>query len=1151
MKLTSFLLLSFVISVSASVGYSQSTKLNFHVENVSFKDVLIQIENQSEFYFYYNNDDISKLKDVSIEVNGMKIEDVLNRLLTGTNLEYQIIDRYIALKTKGESSSVPNENNQQKIVSGKVTDQSGSGLPGVSVVVKGSTTGTLSDNNGNYSLSNVPENAVLQFSFVGMKPQEVAVGAKSVIDVILSEETVGIEEVVAIGYGTAKKRDIIGSIATVNSEDLQNKSTVNFESAIQGIAAGVSVQSQSGVPGSPTSIKIRGMNSINSSTDPLWIVDGMPIISYSISQNNGTTDQSPMSMINSADIESIQILKDAAATAIYGSRASNGVIIVTTKSGKKGKGDLNVDFSTGVSDLSKKPSDIGFVNTRQWFQVLDEMYKNSGKTFEMNEYYRVSPFAFNRLTRQQAEAINTNWYDELFQKGSFTDVNISSSKRAEKSNYFISANYRKDEGVQKFNTLERFSTRANLEFNPLEALKVGTRLNFAYTQNNRMPNTGYRGGGGGLNVLTTSSLPWLPIYDPNNPKKYFNPYTGANPVAYSDPKNLVDELNQYRALGGIYADYQLPFLKELSIRTEASFDFLQSNNIYWKSREINLDGTNTPNSFASDQAVTYQSINYNLYGTYSKSFGNHNITAVGGTEAQRIKQYNRQMTGQNLIGTYQELGNPAKMLSMYAGMNGERYLLAYFGRLNYKYNERYMLGFSVRRDGTSAFTEDYRWGTFLALSGGWIISEENFMAGIGKRTFLKLRGSYGETGNQNVKGGLDKVNYDGSYMMYGGQSILGVNGTLPVNVAVGTLTWETTKSTDFGIDFGFFDNKINGSVAWYNKYVSGMLLEGPVPFSAGIGGHPYNETTNNIWGNIGDMTNSGIEIDIHSVNLVKNDFKWSTSFNIAFNKNEIKKLTPEADQSGKGLITEMTVSRKGHRRNEWYFARYAGVDSQTGIPMIEKLDEEHYIKTGETRPQKDTSGKAVLTYATKSNIRANRFYHEGQSADPTFYGGLTNTLEYSGFDLSFLLSFSGGNYIYDYDEQMATIPGQSKNFRSDIVDNSWRKPGDIAKYPQLRYGNTYIINGTEVADFGDEWVYYDRTLYKGDYIKLKNIQLGYNLPARIANSLHLNSVRIYGTATNLWTNTKYPGFDPEGAGHVYTATIPQLKSFIFGLNVKF
>ena len=1148
MRLTLFFCLLAVFGVQAN-SYSQNTRFNLKYNNTPIKQILEDIKSQSEFQFFYSNDDFDTSEKVDLKVTNATVEEVLKKIVDPKSLNYSVVDKTIVISNVKSKELI--ENQQGKGVRGLVTDSEGTPLPGVSVIIKGTSTGTITEANGTYSLSNVPENGTLQFSFMGMKAEEIAVSGQAIINMTLTEEAIGIEEVVAIGYGTAKKRDIIGSIVTVNSDDLQNKSTSNFESSIQGIAAGVSVQSQSGVPGSPTSIKIRGMNSINSGTDPLWIIDGMPIISYSVAQNNGTTDQSPMSMINSADIESIQILKDAAATAIYGSRASNGVIIVTTKSGSKGNGDLSVDVSTGVSDLSKKPSDIGFVNTQQWFQVVDEMYKNSGKTFDMNEYYRVSPTAFNRITREQAQANDVDWYDQLFQKGSFTDVNISSAKRVEKSNYFVSANYRKDEGVQKYNSLERFSTRANLEFNPLKTLKVGSRLNFSFTKNNRMPNAGYRGGGGGVNVLTTSALPWNPIYDPINPKKYFNPYSSSNPVAYADPKNLTDDLDQYRALGGIYADYQVPFLKGLSVRTEASVDFLQSNNTYWKSREINLDGTTTPNSYASDQSVTYQSINYNLYGTYLKSFGKHNFNVVGGTEAQRINQYNRQMSGQNLVGAYQELGTPGKMLTMYAGMNGERYLLAYFGRFNYKFNDRYMLGFSVRQDGTSAFTEDYRWGTFLAYSAGWVISEENFMSGIGKGTFLKIRGSYGETGNQNVRGGLDKTNYDGTYMMYGGQTIMGVNGTLPINVPVGNLTWETTNSTDVGIDFGFFNNKINGSVAWYEKFVSGMLLEGPVPYSAGIGGSPYNESTNSIWGNIGDMTNSGLEFDIHSVNITRNSFKWSTSFNISFNENEIKKLTPEADQTGKGLITEMTVSRKGYRRNEWYMAKYAGVDSQTGIPMIQVVDQDHYVKTGETLAKKDDSGADLLTYATKSNIRANRFYHEGQSADPTYYGGLSNTFELAGFDFSFLFSFSGGNYIYDYDEQMATIPGQYKNFRSDIVDNSWRKPGDIAKYPQLRYGNTYIIDGKENADFGDEWVYYDRTLYKGDYIKLKNVQLGYNFPKRILEGLHLSSLRLYGSATNLWTKTDYPGFDPEGAGHVYTATIPQLKSIVFGLNVKF
>jgi len=1151
MKITIFIIAFAAMQTFALDNYAQTKRMDVKIEQSTIVSALERIEAQSDFFFFYNNKVIKLDKKVSVDLKNKSINEILDVLFKDTDIEYTINIRQIILSGK-ETGSLLSQ--QSKKITGKVTDLTGSSLPGVSVVVKGTTTGVITDINGIYTLANIPENATLQFSFVGMKSQEVAIAGKTSFNITLEDETVGIEEVVAIGYGTAKKRDIIGSITTVKSKDIQNKSNANFESSIQGLAAGVSVQSGSGVPGAPTSIKIRGMNSINSGTDPLWIVDGMPIIANSIAQNNGTTDQSPMSMINSADIESIQILKDAAATAIYGSRAANGVIIVTTKTGSLGKGDLNVDFSTGVSDLSKKPSDIGFVNTKEWFQVMDEMYSNSGKTFDMNEYYRSNPYAFNKITRAQAEATDVNWYDQLFQKGSFTDINISSSKRVEKSSYFVSANYRKDEGVQKFNSLERFSTRANLEISPIDYLKIGTRLNFAYTKNNRMQNSSYRGGttaNGGLNALTTSALPWAPIYDPNNPKNYFNTYAGSNPLAYSDPKNLIDDLNQYRVLGGIYAEYQLPFLKELSIRSEASFDFLQSNNVFWKSKEITLDATNTPNTYASDQAATYQSINYNLFGTYVKSFGKHNIVAVAGSESQRSKQYNRQMAGQNLNGVYQELGSPSKMLKMYAGLNGERYLQAIFGRLNYKYNERYMLGFSARRDGTSAFTKEYRWGTFLALSAGWVISDENFMSSLGKHTFLKLRGSYGETGNQNVRGGLDQLNYEGDYMAYGGQSIMGVNGTLPINVAVNNLTWETTKSTDLGIDYGFFDNKLSGSLAWYNKKVTGMLLQGPVPFSAGIGGGPYSENTNSIWGNIGDMTNSGLEIDIRSVNLAKNNFKWTTSFNIAFNRNEIKKLNQEADQSGKGLITEQTVSRKGYRRNEWYIASYAGVDTQTGIPMIKVLDQENYLNTGETITKKDATGNDLLTYATQTNIRSNRFYHTGKSADPTYYGGLTNTFEYKGFDFSFLFSFSGGNYIYDYDEQLATIPGAGKTFRKDILDNVWRKPGDIAKYPQLRFNNTYIIDGKEVSDFGDNWVYYDRTLYKGDYIKLKNIQLGYNLPKSVVSRIHLSSMRIYGTATNLWTKTKYPGFDPEGAGLVYTATIPQLKSFVLGLNIKF
>ncbi|MDJ1502506.1 TonB-dependent receptor [Xanthocytophaga agilis] len=1157
-------------------------------------DVLNDIEAKYQIDISYN---VGLLKDKMVDGkllqrSASSVEDRLRKILSPLHLTFERLEgkdfviyekidqkgaiRKITGKTALESpllvsasgntgiqiSSIQQTLQEMAIpIKGKVTSTAGEGLPGVSVTVKGSTQGTVTDAEGGFQLSVPDETAVLVFSYIGYLTQEVAVRGNSNWTIALAEDVKSLGEVVVVGYGTQKKRDVIGSIATVNGDDIKLKSTASFDSGLQGMAAGVSVQTNSGVPGSPTVIKIRGVGSINSSTDPLWIIDGMPVYSSpgGLGRSDGTTGQSPMSLINPNDIENIQILKDAAATAIYGSRASNGVIIVTTKTGKKGQGNTTFNYSTGFSTLTRTPQDIGYANTSQWFQIMDEMYKNSGKTFTMNDYYRNSPYAFTQLTREQAMAINTNWYDELFQTGRFSDYNLSSSRGFDKGSFYLSGNYREDKGVQNNNSLKRISLRTNIDFSPIDNFTIGAKLSFAYTNNNRMQNTSYRGGSspnGGLNSITTTALPWFPVRELDNPNRYFNAYSGSNPAAFADPANLKDNLEQYRALGGFFLNYQLPFIKGLSVRSEVSVDLIQSNNIFWQSRDIRLDGSQKPSSYGYEEAITYRSVNYNVYGTYDKAFGLHSLNIVAGTEAQRSSQYSRSLSGQGLIGKYQEIGSPTSMLSMWGGMNGERYLLAYFGRANYKYKDRYLVGLSARRDGTSAFTPNYRWGTFLALSAGWILSEENFMSFLGGNTFLKLRGSYGETGNQNVVGGLDVINYNSTFK-YGSNDILGVNGTMPINIPVGNLTWETTQSGDIGIDYGLLNNRINGSVAYYHRYIKGMLLPSPVPASSGVTppgsfpGNVYDESSNTVWSNIGDMLNAGWEFEVHSTNIDKGGFRWTTDFNIAFNKNTIKKLTPEADKTGKGIINGATVSRKGHKRQEWYVADYAGVDPATGVPMIYVVDKSLYESTGETKRLKNEVGQDSLTYGTKTNIANNKFYQNGKSADPTYYGGITNTFQYKGFDLSFMFSFSGGNYILDYDRQMATVPGETKTFLTDIINNSWRQPGDQAKYPQLRYGNTYIINGEAVSDFGDEWQNHNREMYKGDYIRLRNVQVGYTLPASVVKTIHMQGLRIYVSGSNLWTSTKYPGFDPEGAGYVYTATIPQLKTFILGLSARF
>ncbi len=1045
---------------------------------------------------------------------------------------------------------------QKRSITGTVTGKDGTPIPMVNVVVTGTTQGTLTDVAGKYSIEVSPGSKSLSFTYIGLEPQEIVIGALTKIDVTMSESAIDLDEVVIIGYGSQKKKDIIGSVATINNQDMQVKVSSSFETSLQGLAAGVSIQTQSGVPGAPTKILIRGTSSINSSTDPLWIVDGIPIISYDATQNMGTTSQSPMSLINQSDIESIQVLKDAAATAIYGSRASNGVILITTRSGKAGKGTTSVDYSVGISDLSRKPSDIGFANTTQWFNAVDRLYINADRTFTMEDYYAANRNAFTKVTREQVQDINTDWYGKIFRKGTFQDFNFSSSKGLDKTLYFVSVNYRKDNGVQISNSLQRFSGRANIDFHPFDLLTIGLKMNLSYTnndrqQNNGFVNTGVGGANGGLNAVTGAALPWYPVYDFDNPNQYFNPYSGANPMAYADPNNLKDNLNQYRGLGSFYADFKVPHVKGLSLRSEFSFDYLQSNSIYWTGPAITLDPVvyQKPNTYASDQAITNKTINYNAYATYDRTFGAHNILILGGAEATRSNGYYRYASGRNLIGTYQQLGSPGTIISSSAGLGGERYLGAFFGRANYKFKDRYLLGLSVRRDGTSAFAKEYRWGTFLAYSAGWILTDEPFMDFLGEETFIKIRGSYGETGNQNIPSGLNLALYSGEFV-YGGANILGVNGTLPYNVPVGDLTWETTKSTDAGIDFGFLNNRINGSIAYYNKYVQGMLLTGPVPFSAGIGGSNY------IWGNVGDMTNSGVELEVHSTNLIKGDFKWTTDFNISHNKNIIKQLTPEADQTGKGLFNDdgsghaYTVSRKGQKRMQWYLANFAGIDPANGVPMIVALDSAEYAATGNTRALKNINGTDSLILGTITNINQNKFIQEGKSADPAYYGGITNTFQYKGLEFSFLVTFSGGNYIYDYSLQNASAVGPQKQFLSDVLDNSWQRPGDIAKYPQLRIGG-YEIDGKINSDFAQYQTYYTQWLYKGDFIRLKNVRLSYSLPSSVTKKMNMQNVTFSVSGTNLWTITDYPGFDPEGAEFVRTAFIPQLKSLIFGLSVKF
>ena len=1041
-------------------------------------------------------------------------------------------------------------------------------IEGATILEKGTFNGTISDADGQFMLT-VQQGAVLQISYVGMFTEEVPVVGTDPITVVMIPTMEELDEVVVIGYGTRKRRDIIGSVASVSGEDLKALPSSSITSALQGRAAGVQVTNTSGVPGSQVNIRIRGESSLSINNAPLWIIDGMPVYSGGgLERTIGSTSQDPMSMLNLNDIESIEVLKDAAATSIYGSRGSNGVILVTTKSGRRGMGGTNVNYTSGLTTLNRAPEDIGFTNTQEWFGLVDQARANSGlpafDPFDIIKFYRDDPVAM--LSRDQAEKINTDWFDQILRTGTFHDVNVSSSRGGEMGSFFLSLNYNDTESILKENYFKRFSTRANFDFDPVDNLTVGSRLNFSFTENTRVAQQvggAIGAGGGGANAgwgnANRVSLPWFPIYNSSHPSGYWNPMSGANLVASVDPNNHHDVVEQYRGLGSIFLDYRVPFIQGLNIRSEAAIDFIQNNSVYWVTEYLRELG-----SYAADRAVTRKSFNYNVYGNYNRDFGeHHNIHATFGAEWQTISRYTRNMSGQNLSGTYRQLGNPADYLEIFAGLNEEEYLLGYIGRLDYKYMDKYYAGVSLRRDGSSKFLPERRWQIFPAYSAGWIISDENFFTA-NWVDMLKLRGSYGRTGNKDINPNLFQTNFTNLRGHRYGEPSLIPGGSRIANLGTPTLTWETTNSYDAGFDFGLYRNRVSGSIAYYLQDVDDLLLFSMLPPSSGVNG---------VWNNIGNMRNHGWEFSVYSVNIHKPEqpFRWTTDFNFSTNNNEVLSLTPMLDRDGRGVESGGAISRTGGRLWAWYMAEFAGVDPEKGVDMIYEIDYAHWQATGETVK----TGRLIP--ATQTNLSRNRVILEDKTRLPRFTGGMTNRLEYKGFDLNILITFSGGHYIYDYEEKRTTMVQYGQVLlRKDMIGNTWEKPGDIARYPMLSWdsqypwgwdinkpnpewtgdpdhplANGYWVGGPESGvtyGYNNETNSYSKYLYKGDYLRVQNIELGYRFPTTWTAKMGINGLRIYGSASNmfLWTR-EYNGWDPETGGGV----LPPLRAFNIGVSAQF
>ncbi len=1059
---------------------------------------------------------------------------------------------------------------QTRTVTGNVTQaEDGAPIPGATVTIRGTSTGTITNLEGDFTLQ-VQTGDVIEVKFVGLETRTFTVDDRTEYNIILSTANEELDEVIVIGYGTRKKRDIIGSVSSVTADELARVPSTSFTEALQGKAAGVQITTTSGVPGAQTNVLIRGNSSLNLNTSPLWIIDGMPIYSGGgLERTVGSTSQDPMSLINMNDIESIQVLKDAEATAIYGSRGSNGVIIVTTKSGKVGQSTTNINITSGIIQMGKDPEEIGFANTGEWLTLVDSARANSGLApfdpFDIIKFFRDDPLA--ELSREEAENINIDWFDEILRTGYYQDINISSSRGSEKSSHFISLNYNNTDGNPIKNYFRRFSARANLDFNPLDNLRLGTRINFSYTNNNRVQQqvggaTGNNSGGAsaGFGNANRIALPWMPIYNASHPSGYWNPMSGANLVASLDPDHHFDEVDAYRGLGNIFAEYQVPFIRGLSIRSEAGIDFIQNNSVFWVSETLREDG-----SYATDRAATRMGINYNVYANYNRQIGeNHNLTFTVGSEWFQTSQYTRNIEGQDLTGTYKELGRPETILSATSGLGGEEYMWGYIGRGQYKFMDRYLVGFSLRRDASSKFDESYRWETFPSVSAGWVVSEESFFSRLSFVNFLKIRGSFGETGNKDIASNLFQTIFTNNPDDRYGEIGLISGGTRISNLGVPTLTWETTQSFDIGVDYGFLGNRINGSLAFYRQDITDLLLRSELPPSASVSG---------IWNNIGDMRNQGWEISVNSTNIHNQNLKlkWTTRINFTLSDDEVLSLTPRYDSEGLGVSGNRTISKTGLNLWNYYIAEWAGVDPERGVDMIYEIDYAHWEETGETVK----TGRLIP--ATQTNLSRNRIILEGKTSVPKYFGGFDNIIEFMGFDLNIFFTFTGGHYIYDYEEQRTTsVQYGQVVLRDDLIGNTWVEPGDNARYPELRWDSQYDW-GWDIEKPNPEWegdpddpratgywtntaddeasgVYNNESaslskyLYKGDFIRLRTLQLGYTFPVGMIQKINLKNLRLYATVSNLWLWTaEYDGWDPESGG----GALPIPRIYSFGINVGF
>lgn len=999
---------------------------------------------------------------------------------------------------------------QAQTVSGTVSDENGP-LPGANVLVKGTSNGTQTDFDGNYELNDVPDNAILVFSFISFKTKEVAVDGQSSVDITLQPDTQALDEVVVIGYGTQRKSDLTGSVSTINSESIQEIPTTNPEQALAGKAAGVNVSSNSGRPGGNTNVRIRGNNSINANNSPLYVVDGV-------------IGAGPINYLNPNDIKSMEVLKDASATAIYGARGANGVIIVTTKRGSKTGGQVSFDSFISIGEMVRK---LDVLNSEEFLQVEMNSYNNAQKydpvgwangKYENPMNYRDNS---NLFDANGNPLYDTDWQEEATRTAITQNHNLSFTGGNEKTSYGLYLNHSDQEGVLLESYLKRYSGRLVLDGQVKDWLKVGGSFTFNHIEENRVD-----GGVGGLTALRmmVETLPIVPVKYPNGDygtnADYPNMEGGENPVNIL--LNRTNILKTQSFLGDVYANIDIT--KNLQLRSSIGANINNIQDDFYSGRELN----NLSANFQGEATIRNTRTNYwqfENYLTYDYEFNeNHRINALAGLSWQQYDYFYSYAGSRGFTDDFYQFNN------LEVGANpltpdSDTYqwtLNSFFGRINYSLMNKYLFTVTGRLDGSSKFGEENKRAFFPSAAFAWKVSEEDFLKDSETISNLKFRTSYGETGNSEIGVYQSLASLGSNTAILGGERYPGVGiGTL----ANPNLKWEKTAQFDAGVELGMFNNRIELEADVYYKKTTDMLLNAPVPTSSGY---------SNIYSNIGSMQNKGLELTLNTVNISSEDFSWTTTFNISFNKNEILALGEEDDDifPGPGFLSDTNILRVGESVGSFY-----GLVRE-GTWGSDEADEAaiYGLLPGDIK-HADLNEDGQINAADRKIIG---------SGYPKGFGALFNTFRYKNLDLTLDLQFSYGNDVLNLSRHSGEDRTGQANSYATVLDG-WTPDNQNTMIAQNRPSSAYYRSTID-----------SRMVEDASFIRGRNLILGYNFSQDILDKFKLKRLRLYASVQNFFLATDYTGYDPEVStyGDAFAQGItffdyPKPRTFTLGLNLTF